>query len=74
MAIAGVTAPVAVAIVAMLLPPAAALSVLAAGFAGQGAWDVWTAERGQGPAWYGRLRMRLTVVATAILVGAVLAS
>lgn len=62
--------PVVVAAAALLLPVPAGLGLLAAGFAGQGAWDVWTVEGGQAPAWYGRLRMRLTIAMTVILVAA----
>ena len=42
--------------------------LLAAATAGQGAWDVWSAEAGLAPSWYGRLRLQLTVAATLILV------
>ena len=64
--------PALVAAVAMLLPDAAALGLLAAGFAGIGAWDVWTAEAGGAPSWYGRLRLRATLIATAALVAVLL--
>ncbi len=66
-------APVLVAWLATQAAPAAALALLAAGFAGQGAWDVWAIEAGGGPTWYGRLRLRVTAVATVALAGALLA-
>jgi hypothetical protein len=54
--------------IATLLPAPAALGLLAAGFAAQGAWDVWTADLGRLPAWYGGLRLRLTLIAVGLLV------
>jgi hypothetical protein len=60
--------PALVATVALLLPDAAALGLLAAGLAGVGAWDVWSVEAGGAPSWYGRLRLRATLVAAAALV------
>lgn len=60
--------PVLLAWIATLLPAPIALGLLAACFAGQGAWDVWTADRGRMPSWYGALRLRLTGAAVAILV------
>lgn len=44
----------------LALPPAPALAGLMAGFAGLLAYDLWTVRRGEAPAWYGRLRVRLT--------------
>jgi hypothetical protein len=64
---ASVAAPV-VATVALLLPDEAALGVLAAGLAGVGAWDVWSAEAGGAPSWYGKLRLRATLIVAAALV------
>jgi hypothetical protein len=58
---------------ATLAPPPIALGLLAASFAGLGAWDVWTADRGRIPDWYGVLRFRLTIAAVVILVAALLA-
>jgi len=59
--------PMLVGWVALLLPAGPALGLLAAAFAGQGAWDVWSIEAGRGPPWYGRLRMSFTILVTAIL-------
>lgn len=59
--------PVLVGWVALFLPAGPALGLLAAAFAGQGAWDVWAVEAGSGPPWYGRLRILFTVLATTIL-------
>jgi hypothetical protein len=73
MLLAATALPALIAWAATQVAPAAALAVLAAGFAGQGAWDVWAVEAGAGPVWYGRLRLRLTVVATLALVAALLA-
>jgi hypothetical protein len=64
---ASVVAPF-VAAIALLLPDAAALGLLAAGLAGIGAWDVWSAEAGGVPSWYGRLRLHATLVAAAAVV------
>jgi hypothetical protein len=66
--IAASVVPAVVATVALLLPDAAGLGVLAAGLAGIGAWDVWSAEAGGAPSWYGRLRLRATLIAAAALV------
>ena len=60
--------PALAAVVALLLPDAAGLGLLAAGLAGVGAWDVWSAEAGGAPSWYGRLRLRATLAAAAALV------
>jgi len=55
--------------------PRAALLILATGFAGLLAYDVWVIRRGYGPAWYPNLRLGLTAVvvtalcATATLLG-----
>lgn len=50
--------------VALLLPDTAGLGLLAASLAGLGAWDVWSVEAGIAPSWYGRLRLRATLIAT----------
>jgi len=65
--------PVVLAWLSTLLAPPVALGLLAASFAGQGAWDVLTADQGRIPAWYGRLRARLTGGAVAILILTLLA-
>ncbi len=57
----------------LLLPPVPALAILAASLAAQGAWDAWAAGAGQLAPWYGRLRIRATWVAVAILVAALIA-
>ncbi len=58
--------------VALLLPDTAGLGLLAAGLAGLGAWDVWSVEAGVAPSWYGRLRLRATLIATGIIALALL--
>jgi hypothetical protein len=64
--------PALAAVVALLLPDAAGLGLLATGLAGVGAWDVWSAEAGGAPSWYGRLRLRATLAAAAALVAVLL--
>lgn len=59
--------PAIVGFAALTLPLAAGLGLLAAAHAGLGAWDVWSAERGGAPSWYGRLRLKATLVATGAL-------
>ena len=59
------------AIASIFLPAQIAAGVLAAGHAGHGAWDVWSADRAQLPGWYGRLRFQTTLVAVPILVAGV---
>lgn len=54
----------------VFLTPVLALAILAMTFAAQGAWDVIAAQNGEVPAWYGELRMRITV----LVVGALLVS
>jgi hypothetical protein len=49
--------------IALLLPPAAGLSLLIVGFLAQALWDVIAVEEGRLPAWFGQLRMILTSVA-----------
>lgn len=56
----------------LALPSAAGLLGLAAGLVGLMAYDLWTVRRGEAPAWYGRLRWRLTAVAACSLVLATL--
>ena len=51
---------------ALMRPPTVGLAILAAATAAQGAVDVWSAER-TGPAWWGRLRLRQTLLAEAVL-------
>jgi hypothetical protein len=56
--------------VALLLPARPGLALMAATFAAQGCWDVWSTDQGEAPAWYGRARLRSTFGATAILAAA----
>ncbi len=48
------------------------LLLLAAGFVGSLAYDLWTVRLGETPAWYGRLRIGLTALVVAALLGAAL--
>lgn len=52
---------------ALLLPSLPGLAVATAASAGQGAADVFAAEGGAAPVWYGRLRLRQTLALIAIL-------
>jgi Protein of unknown function (DUF3429) len=54
----------------IFMQPVLALAILAMTFAGQGAWDVLSAQSGPLPAWYGGIRMKLTFM----VVGALLAA
>ena len=72
MLIAASIVPAFIAVVALLLPDAAGLGLLAAGIAGMGAWDVWSIEAGGGPSWYGRVRLRSTLIAAGIIALALL--
>ena len=54
---------------ALFLPSQFALVALMIGFAGQGAWDTWTAEHSGAPPWFITLRVILSIiVVTALLV------
>lgn len=56
---------------AALLPPVAAMAVLAGGFLMQAGWDQRAAIKGSLPLWYATLRRRLSMVVTvALLVAA----
>ena len=57
--------------VALALPDPHAFALLAAGFAGQGAWDQFAVNGGRAPDWFGRLRMRLTLLVVPALIAAV---
>ena len=59
---------------ALLMPRPVGLAVLAAGFCALLAYDLWTARRGEVPAWYARLRVQLTVAVVALLLIATVAS
>lgn len=63
--------PVGIALLSLFLPDAVASGLLAVAFAGLGAWDVWSADRAQLTAWYGRLRFRTTPIAVLALIGGV---
>ncbi len=54
----------------IFMQPVLALAILAMTFAGQGAWDVLSAQSGTLPDWYGKIRMKLTFM----VVGALLIS
>ncbi|MCO5082558.1 MAG: DUF3429 domain-containing protein [Rhizobiaceae bacterium] len=49
-------------------------AILAVAYAAQGAWDSLSAGNGALPEWYGRMRVRLTIVAVATLVLAFVAT
>lgn len=59
------------ALTSIFLPAQVAAGVLAVAHAGHGAWDVWSADRAQLPAWYGRLRFQTTLAAVPLLVAGV---
>lgn len=53
----------------VFMQPILALAILAMTFAGQGAWDVLSAQNGRLPGWYGMTRVKLTfMVVGALLV------
>jgi hypothetical protein len=53
----------------VFMTPVFALAILAMAFAGQGAWDVLSAQNAVLPRWYGTIRMKLTLlVVSALLV------
>lgn len=66
--------PFAAAAVAAFLPAPASFAALAAGFAGQGAWDALSAHAGAIADWYGPLRTRTTAIAVAALLLAFVAT
>lgn len=70
--IGGALAPLA-AFAALALPVEAGLMLLAFAWAALGAADSLAAARGRLPAWYGRLRIGLTLAAVAILAAALVA-
>jgi Protein of unknown function (DUF3429) len=51
----------------IFMQPVLALAILAMTFAGQGAWDVLSAQSGTLPGWYGNIRMKLTFMAVGAL-------
>lgn len=58
---------------AFLMPDIYAFAWLAACFAGQGAADQFAVHAGKAPAWFGRLRMRLTMLVTGAMLLALIA-
>ncbi len=58
---------------ALLMPDLYSFAWLAACFAGQGAVDQFAVHAGKAPAWFGHLRMRLTVLVTAAMLLALFA-
>lgn len=52
----------------IFMQPVLALAILAMSFAGQGAWDVLSAQSGTLPGWYGKIRMKLTFMVVGALV------
>ena len=51
----------------VFMQPVLALAILAMTFAGLGAWDVLSAQRGALPGWYGMIRMKLTFMVVGAL-------
>lgn len=64
--------PMLVGFVALALGGRAGLTVMAAGFLGVLAYDIFGARQGFAPAWYPRLRWPLTGIALICLFGAIL--
>ena len=58
---------------ALVLPGVAGLILLVAGFLGQGAWDVQSAQRGELPGWFATLRAMLTAGAVIALIAGLVA-
>lgn len=56
----------------VFMSPVMALAILAMTFAGQGAWDVLSAQSGALPGWYGTIRIKLTFMVVAALLIAML--
>jgi hypothetical protein len=61
-----------VAFAGLWFAPPAGLWALAVGFVGLLIYDLWTVRCGEAPAWYGRLRIGLTVVVVGCLMLAAL--
>lgn len=55
---------------ALALPDVYAFALLAMAFAAQGAWDQFAVHSGQAPDWFGRLRMRLSLLVVPVMVAA----
>ncbi|MCB1418261.1 MAG: DUF3429 domain-containing protein [Notoacmeibacter sp.] len=58
---------------ALALPDMYAFALLAAAFAAHGAWDQFAVHNAQAPDWFGKLRMRLTMLVTAAMIVAMIA-
>ena len=54
------------------MQPVLALAILAMTFAGEGAWDVLSAQSGKLPGWYGMIRMKLTFMTVGALLVAMI--
>jgi Protein of unknown function (DUF3429) len=65
--------PPLIASMTVFLAPVLALAILAMTFAAQGAWDVIATQNGELPAWYGELRMRVTILVVGALLVAIIA-
>lgn len=68
----GSVLPAIAAWLALLMPPAAGLSLLIIGFLMQALWDVIAVEEGRLPLWFGKLRMILTSIVTVSLMAILL--
>lgn len=60
--------------IALWLGEPHSFALLAVAFAAQGAWDSFAAHRGHAPAWFGRMRIKLTVLVVIAMVLALLAT
>ena len=66
--------PVLMAWIAVTLSEPGSLAMLAVAFSAQGAWDSIAAHRGAAPAWFGRMRVPLTVFVVALMIAAFFAT
>ena len=60
-------------LITLLLPFSPAIAILTVGFAGQGAWDVWSGFRTTVPEPYARRRITATLMACVVLVAILVA-
>lgn len=74
LALAATAVPVLVAWIAVVLGEPGSFAMLAVAFAAQGAWDSIAAHRGAAPAWFGRMRVPLTVFVVALMIAAFFAT
>ena len=58
---------------ALMVPDMTGFAMLAVTFAAHGAWDQFAVHGGAAPVWFGRLRMRMTILVTATMVLAMVA-